>query len=82
MEKQIPIPPPLPTPHVVPKSKCKTCAYRTPSSPEELEMMIGYYMERPEAHRCHERDGCFCLGSHEQVSELEHLVYLKIMGKP
>lgn len=74
MKKRIPIPQLPPEPTIYPKSKCGSCAYRTPSSTAELEMMIAYYIERPLAHPCHERSGVFCHGSAEQVAELETLV--------
>lgn len=82
MAKQLAIPTPEAfrfDPTIVPKQKCKTCAYRTPSATEE--MGIAYYVERPQAHRCHERNRCFCLGSFEQAQELERLVRARIAAQ-
>jgi hypothetical protein len=79
--RQIPAVQLPPRPTVIPKQKCGTCAYRTPSSPEELEMGVAYYLERPDAHPCHERRGVYCLGSHEQVQELERLVTARILAR-
>ena len=68
-------------PTIVPRQKCGTCAYKVPASSEELEMTVAYYIERSEAHPCHSRAGVFCLGAHEQVTELEKLVKRRINEK-
>ncbi len=46
--------------------KCKTCAYHTPPSPEEIEMESDMRMLRPDRHHaCHERANSWCCGSVE-----------------
>lgn len=72
----IPTPRPIPRAIVVPSEKCRTCAYRSPLTTEEVEMAIDYYRERPEAHPCHERRGVFCLGAHAVVQEIGRCVEL------
>lgn len=70
----IPTPTPVPTPTVYPKGKCGTCAYRAAHKTEDIEMGIGYYVEHPHAHPCHERRGVFCHGSNEFTLALEAAV--------
>jgi len=49
------------------KVKCKTCAYRTPSTLDEDEMGFWYFKEQPIPHPCHERKkGIACVGSMEK----------------
>jgi hypothetical protein len=51
--------------------KCKTCAYHTPSSPDEDEMTIDYWHDNPVPHRCHERRGKIaCVGAMESCRRL------------
>lgn len=53
------------------KRKCKTCAYHTPSSPEEDEMTLLYWLEKPCPHQCHERrNGFACVGAMEACEKL------------
>lgn len=79
----------IPTPVLAPESTgdepvarflCGTCAYRSPSKTEDLEMTIGYYMECQFAHTCHERRHLRCAGAHAQVSYLEKLVRERIQN--
>lgn len=53
------------------KTKCKTCAYHTASTPDEDEMTIAYWHEHPLPHQCHERqDGFACVGAMEACRRL------------
>jgi hypothetical protein len=46
------------------RTMCRTCAYRTPSSPEEREMSGWYFDESRYPHPCHERkSGVACVGA-------------------
>lgn len=46
------------------KNKCKTCAYNRPSTPEDDEMTVAYWHEKPVPHQCHERQNGFaCVGA-------------------
>lgn len=50
---------------------CGSCAYRFPCTKEEDEMTVGYYLEVPLPHPCHElRDGTACFGCEETFQRL------------
>jgi hypothetical protein len=52
-------------------TKCKTCAYHTPSTEDEDEMTKMYHAEKPLPHPCHERkNGWVCKGSLESFQRL------------
>lgn len=66
-----------PVPHIVgtsrydTPSKCKTCAYHKPSTPDEDEMTRMYHAECSRPHPCHERQkGYACKGSMESFTRL------------
>ena len=53
------------------KTKCRSCAYHRPSTPEEDEMTIAYWHELPLPHQCHERQkGWACKGAVDACKRL------------
>lgn len=63
-------------------SMCGSCAYRSPSTPDEDEMTKWYHAERPLPHPCHERkNGWACKGNVDKFKQLGLSIDENLLGK-
>jgi hypothetical protein len=61
-------------PFVYNKTMCKSCAYHTPMTQDEIEMERDMRMLRPEKHHaCHERPNSWCKGSENAQKLFENV---------